>query len=206
MKGIINHWHYVSVYLAGATALTAILGTFDFTTELLLAAITMFFLHFFEEFGFPGGFPLMGMKVLMGSEEMDSTKWDCNNLSSMFGNWGFLLLVYGLPLLLPEVRFMTLAAMLFLFAEVLMHLLLFNLRLKSFYNPGMITGVFGMGAIGAYYFLNVFAAASFLWYDYILAVVWFVAVFMFCFRSKLYWSLGRKQGYALSDQSAYGIR
>lgn len=206
MKALINNWHYVSVYLAGAVALTAILGTFDITTELLLAAIAIFFLHFFEEFGFPGGFPLMGMKVLMGSTEMDSSKWDCNNLSSMFGNWGFLLLVYGLPLLLPNVRFMTLAAMLFLFAEVIMHLLLFNLRLKSFYNPGFVTGVFGMGAIGIYYFLNVFTAEAFLVYDYILAVVWFVAVFLFCFRSKLYWSLGRKKGYALTDQSAYGIR
>ena len=33
--------------------------------------------------------------------------------------------------------------MLFLFAEVFIHLLLFPLRLKKFYNPGQITGVLG---------------------------------------------------------------
>ena len=206
MKKLVNNWHYVSVYLAGVSALVAILGTDNITQKLLLAAITMMLLHFFEEFGFPGGFPLMGMKVLMGSDEMDSTKWNCNNLSSMFGNWGFLVLLYFMPLLLPDVRFLTLSAMMFLFAEVLMHLLLFNIKLKSFYNPGFITGVFGMAPIGIYYFTNVFDSSFYLWYDYAVAVGWFVAVFIFCFRSKLYWGLGKMPGYALTDQSAYGIR
>ena len=33
----------------------------------------------------------MGVKVLLGSDEPDSTKWHCNNLNSMFGNWMALL-------------------------------------------------------------------------------------------------------------------
>lgn len=201
MRKLINNWHYISVYFAGVSALVAILGTDNITQKLLLAAITMMFLHFFEEFGFPGGFPLMGMKVLMGSNEMDSSKWDCNNLSSMFGNWGFLFLLYFMALILPDVRFLTLSAMMFLFAEVLMHLLLFNLKLRSFYNPGFMTAIFGMGPIGVYYFTNVFDSSLYLWYDYVLAVGWFVAVFLFCFRSKIYWGLGRKEGYALTDQT-----
>ena len=156
MKKLINNWHYVSVYLAGISALAAILGTDDITERLLLAAITMMFLHFFEEFGFPGGFPLMGMKVMMDSKEMNSSKLDCNNLSSMFGNWGFLFLLFFMALILPDVRFLTLSAMMFLFAEVFMHLLLFNVKLRSFYNPGFMTAIFGMSPIGIYYFMNVF--------------------------------------------------
>ncbi len=96
--------------------------------------------------------------------------------------------------------------MMFLFAEVLMHLLLFNLKLRSFYNPGFMTAIFGMGPIGVYYFTNVFDSSLYLWYDYVLAVGWFVAVFLFCFRSKIYWGLGRKEGYALTDQTAYGMK
>ena len=148
----------------------------------------------------------MGMKVLMGSDEMDSTKWNCNNLSSMFGNWGFLFLLYFLPLMLPDIRFLMLSAMMFLFAEVFMHLLLFNLKLRNFYNPGFITAIFGMSPIGIYYFANVFDSSFYLRYDYVIAVGWFIAVFMFYFRSKLYWGLGKKDDYALTDQSAYGIR
>lgn len=204
MKKAINIWHYISVYLAGLTALIALFAPVDPVQKCLLASITVLFLHFFEEFGYPGGFPLMGMKVMMNSDEMDSTKWDCNNLSSMFGNWGFLLLIYVLPLILPNVRFLTLSAMLFLFAEVFMHLILFPVKLKTFYNAGQITAVLGLGFIGCYYFSTVFDASMFVWYDYVLAVVWFVAVFMFCFRSRLYWNLGKKDGYALTDVTAYG--
>lgn len=87
-----------------------------------------------------------------------------------------------------------------------MHLLLFNLKLRSFYNPGFTTAIFGMGPIGVYYFTNVFNSSLYLWYDYVLAVGWFVAVFLFCFRSKIYWGLGRKEGYALTDQTAYGMK
>lgn len=206
MKKIINHWYDISVYLAGMTALIVVFLPLDTIQKYLLVSIVVMFLHFFEEFGFPGGFPLMGMKVLMNSDEMDSTKWDCNNLSSMFGNWGFLLLLYILPLLLPDVRFLTLSAMLFLFMEVLMHLVFFPIRLKTFYNAGQITAVLGLGAIGCLYFLTAFDAQLFVWYDYVLAVVWFIAVFLFSFRSKLYWNLGKKEGYALTEQTAYGTK
>ena len=205
MKKMINQWHFVSVYLAGAAALVAILVPMDITSRLLWASISILFLHFYEEFGAPGGFPYMGMKVLMGSSETDKTKWSCNNLSSMFGNWGFLFLLYVVPLLLPDVRFLTLSAMLFLFAEVIMHLLLFPVRMKEFYNPGQITGVLGLGIIGIYYFTIVFEPQMYLWYDYVLAIAWFVGVFWFSFRSPLYWGLGTKPGYGLTDRSAFGL-
>ena len=32
----------------------------------------------------------------------------------------------------------------------------------------------------------------------------FAASFIFCFRSKIYWNLGKKPGYALTGQSAFG--
>ena len=43
-----------------------------------------------------------------------------------------------------------------------------------------------------YFFGGVFEAGSFFWYDYLLAVVWFIVNFVFFFRSKLYWNLGKK--------------
>lgn len=205
MKKLVNNWHFVSVFLAGAFALVAILVPMDTVTRLLLAAIAVLFLHFFEEFGWPGGFPLVGMKVLMNSSEPDSTKWGVNNLSSMFGNWGFLLLVYILPLFLPGVRFMTLAAFMFLFAEVLMHFDIFPIRLRACYNPGLITTI-GLGIIGCcYFFGGAFDASLYVWYDWAIAVVWFAVVFFFSFRSPLYWKLGRNPGYPLTRQSAFGV-
>ena len=49
-----------------------------------------------------------------------------------------------------------------------------------------------------------FAYAFAVWYDYVLAVLWFIMVFWFCFRSPLYWGLGKKDGYELPDQTAFG--
>ena len=205
MKKIVNNWFNISVYLSGATALLAILLPIGIVQKLLLASISILFLHFFEEFGWPGGFPWMGVKLLLGSDEMDSSKWNCNNLSSMFGNWTFLVMVYLLPVFLPGVRFLTIGALMFNFAELLMHLVLFNVRLKKIYNAGMITAVFGLAPISIYYFFFVFNSASFIWYDYVIAVLYFIIIFWFCFRSPLYWNLGKKEGYALTKQSAFGI-
>ncbi len=205
LKNLVNHWYEVSALLGGAVAVCAILFVVDPVQKCLFAAICAMLLHFYGEFGFPGGFPHMGVKVLLGSDEPDSTKWHCNNLNSMFGNWMALFLLYIVPLVLPGVRFLTLSAMMFLFAEVLMHLVLFNVRQRSLYNPGMVTGVVLMGAIGLYYFTSVFDASVLAWWDWVLAVVWFAAVFVFCFRSPLYWKLGDVPGYPLEEQTAFGL-
>lgn len=74
LKKFINNWYNISVGLAFVSALIAIFVVDDMTQKLLWLSIAVLFLHFFEEFGFPGGFPLMGMKVLMKSREKDSTK------------------------------------------------------------------------------------------------------------------------------------
>lgn len=206
MKKFVNNWQNISLALGILIGAYAFLFVEEITQNLLLLSIAVLFLHFFEEFGFPGGFPLMGMKVLMNSKEKDSTKWNCNNLNSMFGNWGFLFLIYILAVLLPEIKILTLAAMLFSFAELFMHLLLFNVKLKTFYNPGMVTGVFMLTPIAIYYFANVYDGNLFVWYDYIFAVAWFAVVFWFSFRSPLYWGLGKLKGYKLSKQSAYGLQ
>ncbi|MBQ7198982.1 MAG: hypothetical protein IJS29_06945 [Selenomonadaceae bacterium] len=86
IKKFINNWYNISVGFAVVSALIAIFFVDDMTTKLLWGSIAILFLHFFEEFGFPGGFPLMGMKILMNSKEKDSTKWNCDNLNSLFGN------------------------------------------------------------------------------------------------------------------------
>ena len=52
----------------------------------------------------------------------------------------------------------------------------------------MATAV-GCGIIAScYFFGGVFDAGMFFWCDYVLAIVWFVANFVFFFRSKIYWT------------------
>ena len=124
----------------------------------------------------------------------------------MFGNRGFLVLVYVLPLVLPDVRFLLLAAMIFSLPELVMHLILFNVKQRTLYNPGLVTGAFMLAPISIYCFANVFDASFYVWSDYFFAVAWCVVVFWFAFRSPLYWHLGSLKGYKLSARSAYGVR
>lgn len=203
-KNFVNHWAEISVYFAGVVALMAILLPLAITQKLLLASIVFILLHFYEEFAWPGGFAYMGVKVLLGRDEPDQRKWNCNNLSSMYGNWLALMLMYVLPLCLPQLAVFTLSAMMFNFLELFMHLVLFNVRLKRLYNPGLVTAVFGLTPISIYYFTTVFDASMFVWYHYVLAVVWFVFVFWLCFRSPIYWGLGKKEGYPFTEQAAFG--
>ena len=205
MKGIINNWHNISVYVAGAIFLIVAFFVDNQLQMVLLLSAAVLFLHFFEEFGWPGGFPFLAMKVMMGSDETDSTKWDVNNLSSMFGNWLSVIMLYILPAFLLNIKFLTLAAMLLSVAELIMHLILFNVKEKTFYNPGAITAIFGLTPIACYYFLNIYQPGIYVWYDYVLAIIWFGVIFAFCFRSPLYWNLGKKEGYPLTEQSAYGF-
>ena len=204
-RNFVNHWAERSVYLAGLIALLAIFLPLTLTQKMLLASIMVLFLHFFEEFAWPGGFAYLGVKVLLGKDEPYQTKWNCNNLSSMYGNWGFLMLIYVLPLCFPGLKVLVLAAMMFNFAELLMHLVIFNVRLKTWYNPGFVTAVFGLTPISIYYFSTVFDASMYAWYHYVIAVVWFVCVFWSCFRSPWYWWLGKKEGYRFTEQAAFGL-
>lgn len=205
MKSIINNWHNISLVAAFATLLLILLGNWNFTQVIILSLIVCMFLHFYEEFGFPGGFPYMGVKVLLRKDELDTEKWGANNLNSMFGNWTALILLYVVPLLFPGLRFLTLAAVLFSFLECFMHLVLFNVKLKSFYNPGIVTAVLGMTLISIYYFMNIPGSQVFYWYDYPIALLWCIAVFLFCFRSPLYWKLGSIEGYPFTRRSAFGF-
>ena len=205
MKNFVNHWATISLVAAVFVALIINFFSFNFTQNILLALIVCLLLHFFEEFGFPGGFPYVGMKVLMNSTEKNPARWGANNLNSLFGNWSFLFLIYILPLLFPSIKFLTLAAVLFAFLEFFMHAILFNRKLKTFYNPGLVTAVFGMTPIAIYYLMSVRGQNLYAWSDYIVALVWCVAVFIFCFRSPIYWKLGKKIGYPFTKRAAFGF-
>lgn len=51
----------------------------------------------------------------------------------------------------PNIPFLTLAVMIFAFAELAMHLFFFNLSLKKWYNPGLLTTLVGLVPVSVYY-------------------------------------------------------
>ena len=72
-------------------------------------------------------------------------------------------------------------------------------------HPGLVTGLFGIGTVVIIYLFTAFDSSMYVWYDYVLGILYFFASFFFCYRSPMYWSIGRIKGYPLSDRSAYGL-
>ena len=66
MKSLVNHWHEASALLGAAVAVCAILFVEDPVQKCLFAAIVAMLLHFYEEFGFPGGLPAHGREGAAG--------------------------------------------------------------------------------------------------------------------------------------------
>ncbi|MCT0010729.1 HXXEE domain-containing protein [Weissella confusa] len=205
MKKLVNSWYLLSVMFAVISAAMAIFGDWNALQTVQLITIAILFLHFFEEFGFPGGFPYTGVKLLLGRDERDKTKWDSNNLSSMYGNWGLMVLVYISAIAFPEVKILTIGMMMFNVLEVLMHLVFFEVRRKEMYNPGLATAFLGFIPVTVYYFMNLYSVSDFVWYDYVIGFVWIIFVFWLAFRSPIYWSLGKIPGYEFTDQTAFGF-
>lgn len=67
MKTIVNNWHNISIGLAIIFAAFAFLNTGDAHQFYLLASASVLCLHFFEEFGYPGGF---GMSLMLAATEL----------------------------------------------------------------------------------------------------------------------------------------
>lgn len=199
-KWIIKNWYLISAYIAGFFGLALALGDWSFTQKILLGSMIFIQLHFFEEFAFPGGFPWVGMKVEMRMVEDDPKKWPLNNLSAFWGNQWFAVAVYLLPLFIPQVRFLTLAVMVFAFAEILMHLVIFNIALKKWYNPGMFTAVFGLVPLSMAYLFKTLGTGLYTWLDLGIAIVWIGFNYWMAFRSPIYQALGKKSNYAFSAE------
>lgn len=186
---IVRNWYYLSVYAAGALMVIAGVGNWDLRVKMILISASILFLHFFEEFAFPGGFAQMGLKVELGITDPDARKWPLNNLNAMFGNWWYAVVVYLLPLVFPNVGFLNIAIPIFAFVESFGHLLVFNIAIKKIYNPGMITAVFGLLPVSVSYLIQ--TSTRYTLTDVILAIVWIVLNYWVAFRSPVYKKLGK---------------
>ncbi|MGI6032425.1 MAG: HXXEE domain-containing protein [Coriobacteriales bacterium] len=194
-------WYKISPFAAGILAIVACMGEWDLTEKMVLASTAVLFLHFYEEFGCPGGFPWIGLHVEMGVTDTDSKTWSLNQLNSMVGNWWFGIVVFPITLAFPNAHFLALAVALFAFLEVAMHLIGFNVPFRTLYNPGLGTALFGLMPLSIWYLVQTVPTGLFTWVDIVLALVWIVFNYWLVFRSPLYKHLGKKSDrYAFTEE------
>lgn len=164
------HWFDVGLALALIVLGFLLIANQSALALLLWINLLALFLHQAEEYRYPGYFPGMMNVVMFASRLPD--RYPLNTNTALIVNvtvgWGFYLLaaIFGL-----QAPWLALATILVSAGNVIAHVLLFNVRGKSLYNPGMATAVILFLPIVAYFFVLVFQTNLLSMVDWALGII-----------------------------------
>ncbi len=175
MKLVINYW-----YRFGAAALVC-LGivlavrrpAFSEVQWLLVFNLMALLAHQVEEYQFPGGAPLIINRIVYDEREL-TDRYPGNSLSICLVNtsaW----VIYGISIFLPHIYWFGLGVMMFSLFQILGHLVEMNLKLKVWYNPGLVTTLFLFLPIGWRYIALVSTRHLVSRWDWVFGVLTLVA-------------------------------
>lgn len=151
MKYINRYWYDFGLLVAAVSAVVLAIRWSEMTVLLRLNLISFIamLVHQFEEYGFPGGEPMIMNRVLQGSDMPD--RYPLNQFSAMFTNVIFAYVIYLLPLIFPNVICIGIAPMFMGLMQFIIHGIMTNIKMKSIYNPGLGAVVFLHIPVGIYY-------------------------------------------------------
>ena len=133
-------WPDFGIFIAFLLLPALFLGGFGKFQKLLLINLISLLIHQFEEYRFPGYFPGMLNVVMFKSETPDRYPLNTNTamLINVFIGW----LSYGIAFLFHEnALFLAIATTMVSFGNFVAHTLLFNIKGKLCYNPGMLSSI-----------------------------------------------------------------
>ena len=183
MKFLLRHWYNISAVIG----ILCVIGAIVFWNELSLLqglallnfAVINF--HFFEEFGFPGGFPKFANTIFAPKNSTRPERYPLNQLSALVINWLTGIVMYLLPVFFPDAIWLGLGAVIFGgVMQLLVHGIYNNIVLKRFYNAGLASVVLGHLpiAIVYIYYITVHNLAS--GWDWFFGIVfiffWYIVV------------------------------
>ena len=181
IKFLLRHFYNISLIIGVISIISAIIFWKDLTLlqGLALLNFAVINFHFFEEFGFPGGFPGFCNTMFAYKDSPAPDRYPLNQLSAFLTNWGTAIVLYLPPIFFPNMIWFGLAPILFGgVAQLIIHGIYNNILLKSFYNSGLAVVLFGHVpiAIAYIYYISVNNLAT-VW-DYVIGtaimVIWYV--------------------------------
>ena len=149
-----KHWYQIGFGLAIVCSAALVIRhsqLSDFRVLLGISLITLF-LHQFEEYQFPGGFPRMINKAMFSSNKPD--RYPLNSNTALLINTSIGWLLYVAAFIVAEhAVWLAIASVLVSVGNVIAHVFLFNIKGKTFYNPGMFTALFLFLPLSIYFFV-----------------------------------------------------
>ena len=151
MKWFCRNWYWVGGVVATVTliVLAVMWRQLDMLVRLQMLSFVAILIHQLEEYGWPGGEPAI-MNIVLQKSDIPN-RYPLNQFSAMFTNVWITYTVYLIPVFLPNVIWLGLAPMLFGFSQFIVHGIATNIRLRSWYNPGLGAVVLLHYPIGIYY-------------------------------------------------------
>ena len=152
-------WHFLRQHWFDCgVGLALVAGIYLFVTPAPLSRLSLvlwlnliaLFLHQFEEYRYPGYFPGMMNVAMFASAQPDRYPLNSNTalIVNVFVGWlsYFLAAVFG-----ERIIWLGIAAMLVSAGNLVAHTVLFNLKGRTVYNPGLLTAVFLFLPLVAYF-------------------------------------------------------
>jgi len=175
MVFIRRHWYDLGLALALITLTLQSFLRLEGLQLILLLNLVVLFVHQFEEYHWPGGFPwILNEAVKRGSGGLPD-RYLLNQNNVAFINilaWPF----YLLPVLFPDVIWLGLGQVLFgLVGQVIFHGIITNLKLKTWYNPGLAAVMLGHVPLGIWYLAEVTGHGWVQWRDWLFALIYLAA-------------------------------
>jgi len=145
-----RNWYTMGLIfgIIAAIVLIFIWDDISIIQRLLLLNFIAMTLHQFEEFGFPGGMPIL-LNVEKAKSEFPD-RYPQNQNSVMVGNMLTVYVFYLLPVFFPEQIWFGLGGVLIGLSQLPVHLAVAKM-LKSIYAPGNFALIFGHVPIGIYF-------------------------------------------------------
>jgi len=132
------HWFDLGFLFTIALAIALYVIQPTGMTLLLWLSLGSLFLHQVEEWRFPGYFPGMANTVMFKSDMPDRFPLNANSgmLINVVLGWGGYILA---ALLWQQAIWLVIATMLVSLGNIFAHTIIFNIKGKTIYNPGLIT-------------------------------------------------------------------
>ena len=164
------HWFDVGTFLAFLTAFFVFFTHPSGISFVLWLSFLTLFIHQFEEYRYPGYFPGVINSFMFNSPTPDRFPFNTNSafIVNTIVGWLFFFLA---AVFYSSFIWLGIATILVSVGNIFAHSFLFNIKGKTFYNPGMLTSLVLFLPVCSYFFFFTFShnlASSF---DWILGIV-----------------------------------
>lgn len=144
MKFWQRYWYYIGgvafVILAFAMGLWGS-AALDYVQVLLIFSWMGMLVHQFEEYAWPGGFPLISNMIVFNEIERPD-RYILNQRQCFVSNVVLCYLCYIVPIFFPQLIWLAAAQIFQGLWQIPAHGIVLNMRLKSVCNPGLFAAVF----------------------------------------------------------------